>query len=191
MKTFRLYGARLLVALLLTLAAYNASGSSGSEAGTTWTLRVPGFYNLKGATYGNGLFVAVGGSPDSSTILTSRDGVSWTQQTSPTRGWLYGVTFGNGLFVAVGDKGAIFTSPDGANWTQRTSGGNDLKGVTYGNGLFVAVGGSPDSSTILTSPDGVTWTRRPSPTRDWLNGVAYGNGTFVVVGYFGTILTSP
>jgi hypothetical protein len=76
MKTLKLYGARLLVTLLLTLVAYNASGSSGSEAGATWTLRVPGFNDLNSVTYGNGLFVAVGGSPDSSTILTSQDGVT-------------------------------------------------------------------------------------------------------------------
>jgi hypothetical protein len=111
MKNLRLYGARLLVALLLTLAAYNASGSSGSGAGTTWTLRVPGFNDLNSVTYGNGLFVAVGGSPDSSTILTSPDGVNWTARTSPTSKSLNGVTYGNGTFVAVGIYGTILTSP--------------------------------------------------------------------------------
>jgi len=78
MKILRRYGARLLVALLLTLAAYNASASSGSEAGTTWTLRVPGFNDLSSVTYGNGLFVAVGEFHDGGTILTSLDGVNWT-----------------------------------------------------------------------------------------------------------------
>jgi len=111
MKTFRLYGARLLVALLLTLVAHNASGSSGSEAGATWTLRVPGFNDLNSVAYGNGLFVAVGGSRDSSTILTSRDGVTWTQRVSGTSRDLNGVTYGNGLFVAVGSFGTIITSP--------------------------------------------------------------------------------
>jgi hypothetical protein len=61
MKTFRLYGVRLLVALLLTLAAYNASGSSGSEAGATWTSRTSQGNALFGVAYVNGLFVAVGG----------------------------------------------------------------------------------------------------------------------------------
>jgi len=69
MKTLRLYGAGLLAALLLTLAAYNASGSSGSEAGATWTLRIPRFNDLNGVTYGNGIFVAVGGG------VPLRDGV--------------------------------------------------------------------------------------------------------------------
>ena len=108
MKTLRLYGARLLVALLLTLAAYNASGSSGSGVGATWTLRVPGINNLNGVAYGNGTFVAVGSN---GTILTSRDGVSWTVRTSGTANTLYDVTYGNGLFVAVGVYGTILTSP--------------------------------------------------------------------------------
>jgi hypothetical protein len=50
-------------------------------------------------TYGNGLFVAVG---EDGTILTSPDGVTWTQRTSGTSNWLNGVAYGNGLFVAVG-----------------------------------------------------------------------------------------
>ena len=66
MKTFRLYGVRLLVALLLTLAAYNASGSSGSEAGATWTSRTSQGNALFGVAYVNGLFVAVGGAAPSS-----------------------------------------------------------------------------------------------------------------------------
>jgi hypothetical protein len=80
-------------------------------------------------TYGNGLFVAVGGYDDqpfsTSIILTSPDGVNWTEQTSPTSNPLYGVTYGDGLFVAVGVLGAILTSPDGVSWTERTSGTGD------------------------------------------------------------------
>jgi hypothetical protein len=101
MKTLRLYGAGLLVALLLALAACGASGGgsggggggSGSGAGTTWTLRFPGFNDLNGVTYGNGLFVAVG---EGGTILTSPDGASWTRRTSGTSNRLRGVTYGNG-----------------------------------------------------------------------------------------------
>jgi hypothetical protein len=82
--------------------------------------------------------VAVG---DFGTILTSPDGVNWTQRASGTGDWLWGVTYGNGLFVAVGGGGTILTSPDGVNWTRRASGtSNWLRGVTYGNGTFVAVG---------------------------------------------------
>ena len=80
---------------------------SGGVAGTTWTLRDQR-NPLKGVTYGNGLFVAVG---DVGAILTSSDGVSWTQRTSGTSNWLRGVAYGNSMFVAVGWFGTILTSP--------------------------------------------------------------------------------
>jgi hypothetical protein len=61
-------------------------------------------------TYGNNTFVAVGRG---GAILTSPDGATWTQRTSPTSNSLYGATYGNGTFVAVGYDGTILTSPDG------------------------------------------------------------------------------
>jgi len=76
-----------------------------------------------------GLFVSVG---ESGTILTSSDGITWTERTSGTPKELYGVTYGNGLFVTVGFFGTILTSPDGITWTERTSGTSKyLRGVTY------------------------------------------------------------
>jgi hypothetical protein len=50
-------------------------------------------------TYGNGTFVAVG---TGGTILTSPDGVNWTERTSGTRNQLNGVTYGNGTFARTG-----------------------------------------------------------------------------------------
>jgi hypothetical protein len=93
-------------ALSLTVSAPGGGGGSGGGgggggAGTTWTLRNLG-NPLGGVAYGNGLFVAVGGFLDSSAILTSPDGVSWTARASGTGNQLLGVTYGNGTFVAVG-----------------------------------------------------------------------------------------
>ena len=142
--------------------------------------------SLDDVAYGAGSFVAVG---DMGEILTSPDGITWTERDSGTEKDLRGVAYGAGTFVAVGDKGEILTSPDGITWTEMTSGAEkDLLGVAYGNGRFVAVGSYGE---ILTSPDGITWTRRDSGTERSLNGVAYGNGIFVAVGQMGEILTSP
>ena len=66
--------------LSLTVTVPGGEGGGGG-VGTTWTLRFHGFNDLNSVTYGNGLFVAVG---DGGTILTSQDGVSWTQRTSGT-----------------------------------------------------------------------------------------------------------
>ena len=98
MKTLRLYGAGLLAALLPTLVACYISGGGGRERDLY----------LTAVTYGNGLFVAVG---DRNAILTSPDGVTWTQRASGTVGFLRGVTYGNGTFAAVGERSTILTSP--------------------------------------------------------------------------------
>jgi len=151
----------------------------------------------RGIAYGNGQFVAVG-----ATIQTSADSVNWTNH--PTNlAQLYGITYGNGQFVAVGTVGygygAVMTSTDGATWTLRENGRQFgaqfgvLYGIAYGNGQFVAAGGGP---VILTSADGTNWTHLfPGSASADLNGVGYGNGQFVAVGYgvgdtVQTILTS-
>jgi len=101
-----------------------------SSDGTNWTQRTFGLSNrLNGVTYGNGLFVTVGGI---GTNLTSSDGTSWTQKTTGTSKVLHRVTYGNGLFVTVGEEGIILTSSDGTSWKRRTSGTSEtLTGITY------------------------------------------------------------
>lgn len=170
--------------------------SSLADTLDNWTLSDSGTNrNLYGVTYGDGLFVAVGGSDSTAAILTSDNGVTWTRQISGLTGILYAVTYGNGIFVAVGRDfdnrvGTILTSDDnGVTWTSRISGTDiTLYGVVYNNGRFIAVGGG---GTILTSDDdGVTWVPQTSEISNTLYGVTYGNGNFVAVGSGGAILTS-
>ncbi|MBQ2173664.1 MAG: phage tail family protein, partial [Alphaproteobacteria bacterium] len=157
--------------------------------------RVSGFGgHITGITYSEplGLFVAVGYG---GTILTSLDGVTWSNRISGVSVDLNGITYSEplGLFVAVGDSGTILTSPSGVTWSSQTSGVSAiLTGITYSEplGLFVVVG---NSGTILTSSDGVTWSNRISGVSASLYGIVYSEplGLFVVVGNSGTILTSP
>ena len=65
----------------------------------------------------NGLFVTVG---NDGIIVTSSDGISWTERTSGTTNNLYGVTYGGGLFVTVGDNRTILTSSDGTTWADNS-----------------------------------------------------------------------
>jgi PKD repeat protein len=171
------------------IAEKTNSSDTSTDSLDNWQLRNKG--NLFNAvTYGNGTFVAVG---PYGKILTSPDGITWTERDSGTSRYLNGVAFGNGTFVVVGDYGKILTSPDGATWTVRDSGiSYELYGITYGNAIFVAVG---YEGIVLTSPDGLTWAESMSG-HDWwfIYAVTYGNGVYVAVGENingGAIWTSP
>ncbi len=138
-----------------------------------------------GGPGGGERFVAVGqccAADGGSRILTSPDGIAWTQQTTGSVARpLNGVTYGNGLYVAAANGGRVLTSPDGISWTQVNTGlGRVLRGVAFGGGTFVAVG---DLGAVGTSADGVTWTPRGLPPGGEvrLNGVTFTGSQFVVV----------
>ncbi len=162
-----------------------------SSDGMTWIRRNSGTArNLKGVTYGNGIFIAVGEA-----ILTSPDGIIWTEP-NPTHYSppydLKAVAYGNGYFVAVGYDW-ILVSADGVAWINRLVIDNffELAGVAYGNGTFIVVGMGGEfglSRVILTSSDGLIWTKRWGGA--YITGVFYENGLFIGTGY-GVFLISP
>src|SRR3990167_3255573 len=127
-----------LLLLFCMAAIFPSQRLFAAKAGVTWKKRDSGTTKgLRGVTYGNSTFVAVG---DEGTILTSADGVIWTTKASGDTAHLRGVTYGNSTFVAVDDGGTILTSADGVIWTTRASDiAWELSGVTYGNSTFVAV----------------------------------------------------
>jgi len=73
---------------------------------------------LRSVAFGAGQFVAVG---EGGAIVTSPDGVNWTQ--------LWCVTYASGTFIAAGgglfEPGLILSATDGLNWTRRLDGLND------------------------------------------------------------------
>ena len=145
-----------------------------SPDGASWTARTAGTTDrLNAITYGNGMFVAVGGTASwakypstTSIIVTSPDGVIWTSRSLP-REWS-----GDGPFIN----------------------GWPLTGVVYGGGTFVAVGtGSSDFGVlsrdiIVTSSDGAYWNARPSGSGRGLSRIATGSGRLVAVGENGRVL---
>jgi len=162
---------------------------------------------LSSITFGNNTFVSVG---DNGTIITSTDGISWSDTSPGTSYDFKAVTFGNNTFVAVGES--LFTSPDGITWTERPVSPPpckaswekkidlQLKALTFGNGRFVAVGcvvctGPSDTPDyliryqVLISSDGINWQWVGIETLSTvyeccLDGIAYGNGLFIAVGDF-------
>lgn len=138
------YGNGGFVAVAETEGDYTAPSGVilTSTDGITWSKKTFADYHFYGVTYGNGLFVAVGGDNNSQgALLTSPDGVTWTPRTPGTNNLLVGAIYGGGVFMVVGQNGITVTSPDGITWTARNSiTKNYLYRAAYGNTAFVAVG---------------------------------------------------
>ncbi len=183
-----------------------------STDGATWTVQHRSgsgstFSQLNKVIWTGTQFVAVGHDefltvslplPRYALILTSPDGISWTQR-APRQVDVGGagmpgmasIAASESLVVAVGNWGrpAAWTSTDAEVWTRHLVSSPELRqlaDVTWGNGRFVAVG-LPDSSAqapaIFSSVDGIAWQQHagdePLPT---FNAVTTGVNRHLAVG---------
>ncbi len=173
----------------------DASGTDGATTGNLPDRPILGLGIDPGAT--NGLFgvissgtavVAVGLF---GTVLTSPDGITWTEQAPDDYDTLADVAWTGSQFVAVGLGGVIMTSPDGTVWTSRKTGPSweAVQGVAWSGAILVAT--SASFPTVYTSPDGVTWTEHDGVAPQALLDIEWSGTQFVAVGYGGTIITSP
>ncbi len=134
---------------------------------------------LRGVAFGNGQFVAVGGSyaTGTSVILTSVNGRSWNLAANPYKQVLHAVTYSGGRFIAVGVNGTILTSKSGQRWQKQNSGTDaTLAAVASGNGVCV-IGG--DDGLMLSSRDTLVWTRQISGTSRYVGQIAFDHERFV------------
>jgi hypothetical protein len=146
-------------------------------------------------------FVAVGkgngGDRDYAMILTSPDGMNWTDRSVHQLGpapynyisGLYGVVWTGSEFFAVG--GVLAKSTDAIHWevSQLPSNLHKLYGVLYDGKKYIAVG-----SSIYISTDAVNWTPvAGSPVNfEVRQGIAWSGKTYIVVGSVdNTYLISP
>ncbi|MFC5468241.1 leucine-rich repeat domain-containing protein [Cohnella suwonensis] len=140
-------------------STFVAVGEAGlilvSQDGVKWTKI---YRNFRGDYYdvvwGNGKFaVSTAGlyvNIDTSTVLSSSDGKTWTESSFEDgftiRGastGLYGIGFAGDHFIAVGAEGSIFLSPDATHWTkQQVLVTERLNGVVTFEGKVYVVGGS-------------------------------------------------
>ena len=156
-----------------------------SNNAVNWTEHSCPNRNWTDVCYGNGLFVAVADDGNTDKIMTSPDGINWTQRMAPSENLLYSVCYGNGVFAAVG-RYCVHISENGINWTTKPCPQQDWLSVCYGNGVFAAVS-SYGNDRIMTSADnGESWTLRKAPAANMWTGVCYGNGLFVAVAESGT-----
>jgi triacylglycerol esterase/lipase EstA (alpha/beta hydrolase family) len=196
------YAAGRFVAVGLRLDGSVGYGTHGAIVTSTdavnWTeIDFTGsIYSLDAITYGNGRFVAVGFAGGyAATILTSEDGLNWTQQIAGTTDDCQAVCYGNGQFVISGNPGLILTSPDGITWTNRGSiTQGQLPGIAYGNGTYVSVGYAPGFYYVgaaFSSADGITWNSHLFGPQQFLNAITYAENKFVAVANGALIFTSP
>lgn len=128
-------------------------------------------------------------------VMTSSDGINWTQRAAAQSGGLnsnwHGLAWSPdlGLWVAVAYDGPqrVMTSYDGIDWTIRNAAENNTwVDVVWSPelSLFCAVS-TNGTNRVMTSPDGVTWTARtPAVTTNQWRGIVWAKelGIFVAVG---------
>lgn len=160
-------------------------------------------------------YVAVG---NSSTIITSIDGITWVSvdvgdlPSAELKGICWGmISDTEGYFIAIGSEGTILYSSDGEVWNvvdwsehpEFPAGPElNLNDIFYADGKYIAVGAVGavgdvvGSIIVLTFPLGETVPSIEIADPDYpvlpvaLNGITYGNNQYVAVGDAGTILVS-
>jgi hypothetical protein len=166
-----------------------------SDDGIFWTFaaNMPVALYWADITYANGMFVAIGGNnwagnSNTNVVVTSTDGITWTQRALPSTTWWTGVTYGNGRFVAVAGGTATSTtaaaySTDGVTWTAATlPSALQWTDVEYGNNLFVAI--ATGSNNLATSTDGINWTARTFASTGGWRRIVWAGTRFVVIGAY-------
>ncbi len=171
------------------------TGTRTSTDGLTWS-SVNTLTGINSLVFGSGVFVTTfGGFGTATRILSSVDGVVWTDRT-PTGlaapAIINSIAFGSGRFVALTSDRRSVTSTDGITWTLNSlPTAYTIQNIYTSAGQFIAndtgAGASPRSSS-----DGLTWTTVDSTsTPSFLfSGTATANGVVVSVGTSGTIIVS-
>ncbi|MBF0371730.1 MAG: chitobiase/beta-hexosaminidase C-terminal domain-containing protein [Magnetococcales bacterium] len=170
---------RFIGALLFLFSSTVQAAWIVSDSGTT--------DSLNEIAYGDGLYMAVGGS---GAVITSEDLEVWTQQSSGEDNGLSTVAYGNGNWVSGGgwypsDQSLIYSTDDGVNWAGANA--TERYGITslrYINGEFI---GTTFQGYIMASADGATWTDRGNATGSTVHEITYGDGWYAVAGYGGKL----
>lgn len=186
--------------LTLVLVGEGGRASTTHDYGATWTTdtwtTLEGHTNAmrRGVCWGDGMFVAVGGSDDAY-WWTSPDGDTWTAHVE-SGGAIGDCDYGDGQFVAF--AGDLLTSPDGITWSvsPQAYDPNHLRAMTHGidatgTHRWVGVG---DGGRATVTLDGVSWSFDDTPIIEDVRYIDFGVGSagpvWVAVGSSGTIATS-
>jgi hypothetical protein len=157
---------------------------------------------------GSAVWVAADAMPygNTSTILTSADGTTWSAVGTVPGVAVTAIAYGDGKWIATADSnqnfqqgGQILESSDLKNWTKVADNLFHIGGVAYGNGRWVAVGagiagvavgGLNHASRVeYSSTDGTHWSEvdisnlsTNDANMQQLESIAYGDGKWITVG---------
>ncbi len=187
------YGENKFIALpsLGNVIAVSTNGSDWSQA--TLPATPSGNKLWKDITYGNGYWMIIMGSTDSSatTVLYSNsNGVTWKTATASANNWER-VAYGNGRFVKIANNVTSaspvqYSTNNGATWSTSAdnlsaqASGAGWVDLAFGAGTFVALAG--DRKVAYSTDGAVNWTEVDLPRvgPDW-SSICYGNGRFVAI----------
>jgi hypothetical protein len=188
-------GSAKYVAIATTTGDNCYTTSTGIAATDAWVAGTStGKTDLVGLTYGNGVYVAVGGT---SSAVSSTSGTAWISRTIPTLGGgtYSDVLYGNNVYLAIATgTNATAISTNGNAWS---AGGNmptsaAWGSVAYGNGRFVAIEvGTASTKAAISYDKGVTWVAAVLPASTTWRKIAYGQGVFVCISDGTIAATSP
>jgi hypothetical protein len=133
-----------------------------SYNGINWTLRTQSSNNnWTTICYGNGQFVIVsygqidsGGNivfgGTSNVIMTSPDGINWSDRSAPNDAWI-NIIYANNSFLVLAQTNSYMISSDLTNWTTGTTfTRKDWRSITYYNGKYVAVASTSGNNNVMT-----------------------------------------
>ena len=133
-------------------------------------------YTFRGATYGNGIWVACSANQG---LWWSEDGKTWTKSTTSEIASYSSqcAYYLNGIWLAGADNNGMWWSEDGKTWTQCTGLTSvSVAYATYANGLWIA---GSYTSGVWWSTDGKSWTQGTGLNATTCYFVIYKNNIFV------------
>lgn len=159
---------------------------------TGWiTASLPRTLFFRRVTFGNNMYVAVGGSymHAGPSLAITTDGHHWRFPKLPGAGVLHAIVFHKGRFIAVGDEAIIVTSTDGRRWQKSIAPtGEDLMGIAAAGEIWVAVG---RNGSIITRVEGSEWNKWSHPDGWGFGTVAWTGHTFEARSYRSEIFILP
>lgn len=158
--------------LAMGTGAFVSCNDSGIRAhsadGKTWALSTGSATTSGQVVFGNGVFVAFGGT----TVLRSTDSGATFQSVATLSAPVSGLVFAQGHFTALAN-GHVFTSQDGTTWKDDVVAGDQRGPVAFGHGYYVRIGAG---GVRMRSVDARVWTDpTPNGPSNHLEMVAFGS----------------